>query len=829
MQSKMSDKEILNQSIQPESNQITLEKASFDLASLKLQMMTGLILVLITCFVSYWSTLKVGFLLDDFLHLNYVAQAQAGHWQGFLQNFYGNWADSDIMKSYRPLSSLSFFIDYLVWKTNSFGFHLTNILLLFCSAFFVALIVLEITGLSGNRLGSAAALWAALLFAVYPLHPEACAWAIGRVDLLCSMFYLASVHSYLRFRLIREPVYIWASLICFVLALASKEMAATLPAVIAMAELLLVKTTWKGEAKDNSIAKFKYVGLFFLVLAFYAAFRTALLGAVVGGYGEGGLSVFLNSWRVFLDKASLLKVILPMNEEVQFASFVRPASIAVYAGALVILLFRLVSGSTKIKPYLFLLGWALVAILPTIQVWHIYPNLVGSRLFYISSAPFCMLIALLLIPAVDAMKRRQAIVVTTVGTLLVALLFGVWSYELQGNLKPWITAGKQMETLLGQVRKTAKQLPEGKHVLLLDLPRDFSGAGMLTRPQYLAIALKPPFATDDFTSRLATIEPPISGSHDFLWPQNFKQLMDDPNNDQTYLWDRKAGQFQAFGKASGADSFAFVSTANNLKQLRVIPENACWGDGGNWHVMSNKLPSLVRFSDHLRIYPGSTGVTLYFPDVDLNPMSANMANLDFAVYDSHGCTTCMGGKVRLIWQSSFAGDAQAGAGEVVRGEHLTWLGRYRTWALSNNIKEFGLRLEPGDYFIDFRGLKVFSDARYVPTLSLNNKAIDYDASKIENARGVQLLVSEVGMTFDSANESDMTAAKSGTAGERDVMVINQNNANGKINLPTNLSTASIVPSTADSNTKNLRQVRIVAVDQYGLPVGLPSEPLTLYF
>jgi hypothetical protein len=826
----MSDQELVNQSSQPPSSQITLEKASYDLASLKLQMMTGFALVLIACFVSYWSTLKVGFLLDDFLHLNYVAQAQAGHWQGLLHNFYGNWADSDIMKSYRPLSSLSFFVDYLFWKTNALGFHLTNILLLFGSAFFVALIVLEVTGLSGNRLGTACALWAALLFAVYPLHPEACAWAIGRVDLLCSLFYLASIHSYLRFRLIREPVYLWASLVCFVLALASKEMAATLPAVIALAELLLVKTTWKGEAKDYSIAKFKYVGLFFIALALYAAFRTALLGAVVGGYGEGGLSVFANSWRVFLDKASLVKIILPMNEEVQFASFVKPASLAIYAGALVIFLFRLVAGSTKVRPFLFLLCWAVVAILPTIQVWHIYPNLVGSRLFFISSAPLCMLLALLLLPAVDAMKRRQAIAVTAIGTLLLTLLFGLWSYELQGNLQPWITAGKQMETLLSQVRTIARETPDGKHVLLLDLPRDFSGAGMLTRPQYLAIAAKPPFSEVDYASRLVTIEPPISGSHDYIWPQNFKQMIVDPNNVQAYLWDRTSGQFQSFAKADGNDQFTFAVTPNNCRQLKVIPENASWGEGNNWHVMSSKLPSLVRFADHLRIYPGSTGVTLYFPDVDLNPLSANFASADFALYDSRGCTTCMGAKVRFVWKSSFAGgDAQASAGEVVRGEHLAWLGRYRAWTLSSTIKEFGLRLEPGEYFIDFRGVRLFSDAKYVPSFVLSQNAINYDVSKIANAHGVQLLVSPVGTTFDSANETDMTAAKSGTAGERDSTVISQNGVKGKINLPNDFSVASTDPNSSGSNTKNLRQVRIVAVDQYGLPVGFPSEPLTLYF
>ena len=179
-----------------------LEKASIEFGNVKVQMFLACILCLIVCLALFGVTFGFGFFLDDYLHLDYVAKAAGGYPQQFLNNFTGNWAGSDVMKSYRPLSSLSFFFDYLLWHTNAFGFHLTNVLLFFGCCVFVCLITQEITGLYGNRLSGAAAIWAGLLFAVYPLHPEAVASPVRRIDLICGLFYLAAVFAYLRFHLV---------------------------------------------------------------------------------------------------------------------------------------------------------------------------------------------------------------------------------------------------------------------------------------------------------------------------------------------------------------------------------------------------------------------------------------------------------------------------------------------------------------------------------------------------------------------------------------------------------------------------------------------------
>ncbi len=389
-----------------------LRRAAIDFTTVKTQMVLGAIICIVSCFAAYWQTLNTGFLLDDFLHLDYVARTKVGHWAPFMANFTGNWAGSDIMKSYRPLSSVSLLLDCWLWGVNAFGFHLTNILLLCGCALFVGLITLELTGLWGNQCGASAAIWSALLFSVYPLHPEAAAWIIGRVDLLCTFFYLISIFAYLRFRLTRERSYFFGSLTCFALALLSKEMAVTLPAVITAAEFCLFRQQHLRQSPEASSAwraqRLILVGLFWAELCFLATLRFVLLGTMIGGYASGSGGVDLQALHNFFDKASLLKVIFPANEEMHTFAWMKPALTVFYSAAIAALAVRFLLRSSRAGVYAFLILWTVLSVAPTYQIWHIFPNLVGSRLIFLSSAPLCIFLSLAAFPEASWLKRSYA-------------------------------------------------------------------------------------------------------------------------------------------------------------------------------------------------------------------------------------------------------------------------------------------------------------------------------------------------------------------------------------------------------------------------------------
>lgn len=816
----------MNQQLQ--KTEFELEKATLDLRTTQVQMIVGIVLAVVACFVAYAPTLHVGFLLDDFLHLDYVARAAHGDWGDFIHNFYGNWAGSDIMKCYRPLSSTSFFIDYLIWGANAFGFHLTNITLLALCTMFVGLITLELTGPFGNRIGAIAALWAALLFAVYPLHPEAAAWAIGRVDLLCGLFYFASVFFYARFRLLHEKPYFFLSLISFVLSFGSKEMAVTLPAVIALYEVLMVRSK-STRAFNRAI----FVGCFFVLLATVSIFRTLLLSTVIGGYETLGASSLLDIASVFLDKATLLKLLIPFNEEMAITSFVIPALWVSYGLVALILLTRFVMRSVSLRPILFLIAWAVILVLPTFQVWHIHPNLVGSRLFFISSGPFCMLFALAALPAIDVLNRNMAKTFTLFGAVVLSVIFLCWGVLLSANLEPWIKAGKLMSGVQKQVAELASATPDNSRTLLLNIPRDYSGAGMLTRPQYLAFMAQKPVSNKDYSQKLITIEPVISGSHDFMWPRQFKSLLDNQGIVSRMIWNQNKGAFQPWSNEAGLDKYIF-NFSSGAKDLKLEPPETIVADAKSWHLMSDKVPCLEKMPDSIRAYPSGNGLTIWFPVSKVDPRRANVVIANLNKEDATGCAACLGGKVSLVWQP--LGEVRTYEAPIMhgrRGEYVLWVGRYRSWTLAPSIERIGLSFKPGDYHVDLKSLTIASDATTVPKLTIvgatdaisswmhpvradEKLKLSYDATEIPNAKLLKLFVTKPGVTVEANAEAEIDAYMPLSAQSLPLEDWEIPQVKGVFDVPADIL-----------NSKGVHQLRAIALDANGSMIGFPSEPVTI--
>jgi Flp pilus assembly protein TadD len=153
-----------------------------------------------------------------------------------------------LMGHYIPLTWMTLGLDYVVWGMNSFGYHLTNILLHAANAvlfYFIALRLLRMGGPGRSADATFAPIlgagFATLLFAIHPLRAESVAWITERRDVLSGLFYLAAVVAYLQYCDLRlrevsrargAREWYWASVGLFTLALLSKAMAMTLPAIL---------------------------------------------------------------------------------------------------------------------------------------------------------------------------------------------------------------------------------------------------------------------------------------------------------------------------------------------------------------------------------------------------------------------------------------------------------------------------------------------------------------------------------------------------------------------------------------------------------------------
>lgn len=143
---------------------------------------------------------------------------------------------------YQPLAWLSFEVEYVFWKLDPRGYHLTSVILHAVNA--VVLYVLTVTLLVRCRPDlllkrpwtyPVSAGLATALFAVHPLRVEVVAWASGQPYLVCALFSMLAVLAYLKsFGLGVSPR--WSGLVgtfvLFVAALLSKAAAVSLPAVL---------------------------------------------------------------------------------------------------------------------------------------------------------------------------------------------------------------------------------------------------------------------------------------------------------------------------------------------------------------------------------------------------------------------------------------------------------------------------------------------------------------------------------------------------------------------------------------------------------------------
>ena len=181
---------------------------------------------------------------------------------------------STLTGHYIPVTWLSFGLDYTIWGTNPFGYHLTNVVLHAANAVLFYLIAMRLlqhaTSLAGTPVVLGSAL-ATLFFAVHPLRVESVAWATERRDVLSGLFFLLTVLTYLRAidngaRWRRRLLAL--SVGCYALALLSKSIVMTLPLVLLLLDvyplgrLSLTWGTWRSlRTRAVLLEKLPYLAL----------------------------------------------------------------------------------------------------------------------------------------------------------------------------------------------------------------------------------------------------------------------------------------------------------------------------------------------------------------------------------------------------------------------------------------------------------------------------------------------------------------------------------------------------------------------------------------
>ena len=177
----------------------------------------------------YWPALRGGLIWND---RDYITRPELRSLSGLGRI----WAHPGATEQYYPLLHTAFWLQCRLWGENPLGYRLVTLALHACAAVLFALVL--------RRLAAPGAWFAALLFALHPVHVQSVAWISEQKNTLSLVLYLAAALAYLRFDATRGRRAYAAALGLFLLSLLCKTVTATLPAA------LLVVLWWKRGRLD---------------------------------------------------------------------------------------------------------------------------------------------------------------------------------------------------------------------------------------------------------------------------------------------------------------------------------------------------------------------------------------------------------------------------------------------------------------------------------------------------------------------------------------------------------------------------------------------------
>jgi hypothetical protein len=170
----------------------------------------------------YGRTLGYDFVWDDVTLIRDNPALDRGDLSSIFSDFWGGAGRGDTGGYFRPLTTLTFHTDTLLYGKKAGGFHATNVLLYLGICWMVLLLFHRLLNSAG------AAFAGAIVFAVHPVHVEPVAFISSRTDLLAAFFVLAALLVGLRRAAGREWARQVAIALLFLLALLAKESAAVL-------------------------------------------------------------------------------------------------------------------------------------------------------------------------------------------------------------------------------------------------------------------------------------------------------------------------------------------------------------------------------------------------------------------------------------------------------------------------------------------------------------------------------------------------------------------------------------------------------------------------
>ncbi|MEN6420431.1 MAG: tetratricopeptide repeat protein [Smithella sp.] len=376
------------------------------------------ILLIIVTFAVYWQVNQFDFInFDDNIYVSENTATQSGltldgiRW-AFGTKYFGLW---------NPLVWFSLMFDYQLYGLNAGGYHLTNLILHVLSALLLFWLFHRMTG----------ALWpsafVAAFFALHPLHVESVAWIAERKDVLSAFFWMLTLYLYV-FYIEKPAIKRYLLVLCsFVLALMSKPMVVTLPAIMILLDYWPLKR-FESKKENPFLWQMKEKLPFFILSAIVVIIT--LYNPNQSADPDSKLipltSRLANAPVAFI--SYLIKTFWPYDMAIYYPVLNHLPWWQILGLTLIILIVStFVIAMMRRLPYLFV-GWSWYAltIAPVIGIIQIGPHLTADRYHYLPSLGIAAGIAWGVSSLIKREKMRRNILYPTAIAFLAVMSVISW-------------------------------------------------------------------------------------------------------------------------------------------------------------------------------------------------------------------------------------------------------------------------------------------------------------------------------------------------------------------------------------------------------------------
>ncbi len=261
-----------------------------------------LIILFVFGFLLYANTLSHDYTVDDAIVItenDFVKQGFSG-----IPEILGNDTFLGFFKvkknlvaggRYRPLSLVTFAMEYQFFGENPTVSHFVNILLYAFTGMLLYLVVLQLFRTKRSTEAHFIALATSVLFLAHPIHTEAVANIKGRDEIMALLGSLATLYFAMRYLFKGEYLQLILAALCFFLGILSKENTITFLAVIPLA--MYIFSPKKAEKLASKIGL--TFGVLFGMAAVFLVLRSSILGDAASLSANTNMELMNNPYLKF--------------------------------------------------------------------------------------------------------------------------------------------------------------------------------------------------------------------------------------------------------------------------------------------------------------------------------------------------------------------------------------------------------------------------------------------------------------------------------------------------------------------------------------------------